>query len=84
MPANDYGDDDDYYEEPPLYREGRLQSMTVEELEKEHDHQCDVQGAIGDQEPMWSTESRLADAEARIRMVNAELARRREGFKIFR
>ena len=70
----DYGDDDDIYEDPPLYPPGKLADMTVDELKAEFDRQCDRQGRLGDAEHI---DDRAVEAtEARCRLVEAELKRR--------
>ena len=44
---NDY-DDDDLSVDPPLYPDGYLASLTLEQLEAEHERQRDRQGSLGD------------------------------------
>ena len=66
--------DDSLYEDPPLYPPGKLAEMTVDELKKEFDRQCDLQGRLGDAE--YIDDRAVEATEARCRLVEAELKRR--------
>lgn len=70
---DDYGDFDydyDHYEDPPLYPAGKIEAMTAEELEREIERQCDIQGALGDAE--YINDAAVERAEARYQIcVNA-------------
>jgi len=69
-----YDDDDEYFEEPPLYPPGKLAGMSLDQLEAEADRQCDIQGSLGDAE--YINEAAVARAESRYRLVEAEIKRR--------
>lgn len=69
---DDYGDD--LYEDPPLYPEGKLAGMTLEELERELDRQNDRQGRLGDAERI--DDRAVEETEMRGRLVDAEIKRR--------
>lgn len=73
-PADDWTDDD--YEDPPLYPTGKLASMSLEELEREHERQCDRQGALGDAE--YIDDRKVEETEMRCRLVENEIKRRKE------
>lgn len=85
MARYDFNDDfyDDYegwddrdYEDPPLYPLGKLAGMTLEELEKESDYQCDRQGRLGDAE--YINDYEVEQTEARCTLVENEIKRRKE------
>ena len=74
--VEDWYDDDPYlYEDPPLYAPGKLAGMTLAELEREVERQCDRQGRLGDVE--YIDERALEECEMRWRLVEAEIKRRR-------
>jgi hypothetical protein len=66
----------DRYDDPPLYPAGRLARMTLAELEQELDRQSDRQGRLGDAE--WIDDRAVEETEARCRLVEAEIRRRRD------
>lgn len=73
-PADD-GCDEGPWVDPPLYAEGKLAAMNLAELQAEHERQCDRQGALGDAEVI--NDQLVTGTEARIRLVDAEIARRK-------
>jgi hypothetical protein len=68
-------DDDDYYEEPPLYAAGRLEGMTPEQLIAERDRQNRVHDNAVDRCEEINSPT-IETAAARARMVHRELERR--------
>lgn len=66
--------DDGLYSDPPLYPQGRLAGMTVEQLRAEYERQCDRQGRLGDAE--YIDDRAVEEAEARCDLVKSELATR--------
>lgn len=72
-------DDDDRYEDPPLYPPGKLAGMSLEELERESDRQAGRQGSLGDAEHI--DEMAVQETEARWRLVDNEIKRRKESLK---
>lgn len=81
---DDYPECDFYdgapFEDPPLYRPGKLAGMSLDELRKEHDRQCDRQGALGDAE--YINERAVEETEMRCRLVEAEIQRRLPGARL--
>jgi hypothetical protein len=70
----DWDDDDRLYEDPPLYPPGKLASMSLAELERELDRQCDRQGWLGEAE--YINDRAVEETEARCRLVEAEIRSR--------
>jgi len=70
--------DDDRYEDPPLYAAEFLAGLTLEQLEKESSRQAGVQGAAGDNLDRPGIETVIENAEARWRLVENEIKRRKE------
>lgn len=70
-------DDDGLYDDPPLYPAAKLAGMTLDELEREHERQCDRQGRLGDAEHI--NDRAVEETEARCRLVEAEIKRRKNG-----
>lgn len=66
---------EDEFVEPPLYPDGKLAGMTLEDLEREHDGQCDRQGRLGDAERI--DDRAVEQTEMRCRLVEAEIRRRK-------
>jgi hypothetical protein len=64
----------DYYEDPPLYPNGLLAGMKIEQLRLEADRQSGIQGSLGDAE--YIDDAAVYRAEARCRLVEAEIRRR--------
>lgn len=74
--TEDWQDDEDFFEDPPLYPVGKLAGMSTVDLHREFDKQCDRQGRLGDAERI--DDRAVEDTEARCRLVEAELKRRGE------
>lgn len=72
--ADDYWDDDDDYEDPPLYPAGKLAGMSVADLKAELDRQSDRQGWLG--EAKYIDDRAVEETEMRCRAVEAELKSR--------
>jgi hypothetical protein len=70
--------DDDRHEDPPLYASGYLAGLTLEQLEKESSRQAGVQGTAGDNLDRPGIEAVIENAEARWRLVESEIKRRKE------
>lgn len=70
--------DDDRYEDPPLYAPGYLDGLTLEQLEKESSRQASIQGAAGDNLDRPGIETVIENAEARWRLVDNEIKRRKD------
>lgn len=68
-------DDQDLYEDPPLYPVGKLAGMSLEELEREYDRQCDRQGRLGEAEHI--NDRAVEETEMRCNLVEAEIKRRK-------
>lgn len=76
---DDYDDSwlyvDDHYQDPPLYPIGKLAGMTLDQLEREFDRQCDRQGRLGDAEHI--DDRAVEETEMRCRLVESEIKRRK-------
>lgn len=80
-PDDSWLDDDRYddrHEDPPLYAAGYLAGLTLEQLEKELSRQGGIQGTAGDNLDRPGIESIIEDAEARCRLVQSEITRRKD------
>ena len=69
---------DDRYEDPPLYPAGYLAGLSPEQLEREADRQAGIQGSAGDNLDRPGIEMVIENAEARWRLVENEIKRRKE------
>lgn len=62
-------------EDTPLYPDGKLVCMPLDELRDEYDRQSDRQGRLGDAERI--DDRAVEETEMRCRLVEAEIKRRK-------
>lgn len=60
----------------PRHPAGKLADMTLAELEREYDRQCDRQGRLGDAEHI--DDRAVEETEMRCNVVAAEIKRRKD------
>ena len=70
-------DDDDHYEDPPLYPPGALLEMTEEELQKEWNRQCRIHDRGVDSYEMGHPV--IEEAQSRLNLIEREQSSR--GFR---